>query len=118
LGIKKNSLKSNSSNLIETALSANLIHTMDKSIKLFEDIKICADTFPEEPIMPPIFESENDLNLHNNMSVCALSVLNLINSKNMSKNKIITLNEDVKQSVKQSNYGKKFFWGNVFKIRK
>lgn len=89
---------------------------MDKSIKLFEDIKICADTFPEEPIMPPIFESENDLNLHNNMSVCALSVLNLINSKNMSKNKIITLNEDVKQSVKQSNYGKKFFGEMYLKL--
>ena len=72
MGIKKNSLKSNSSNLIETALSANLIHTMDKSIKLFEDIKICADTFPEEPIMPPIFDLENDLDPHNNMSVCVV----------------------------------------------
>ena len=90
-GNKKNNLKTNSSNLIKTALSATLIHSMDESIELFENITICDDTFLEEPIMPPIFELECDLNPPNKMSVCALSVINLINSKNMSKNKIITV---------------------------
>ena len=62
LGIKKNNLTTNLSNLIKTALSANLIHSLDKSIELFENMKICDDTFPEEPIMPPIFDSECELN--------------------------------------------------------
>ena len=59
---------------------------MDKSIELFENIMICDDTFPNDPIMPLIFESDCDLDPPNKMSVCALSVLNLINSENMSKN--------------------------------
>ena len=59
---------------------------MDKSIELFENITTCDVTFPDEPIMSPIFESDCDLDPLNKMSV-----LNLINSKNILKIKLSRL---------------------------
>ena len=48
-------------------------------------------TFPEEPIIPLVYDSECDLNKSDKLSMCALSVLNLINSKNISKIKLLPL---------------------------